>query len=45
MMGACSRVIVLAGPAGFSKPHLAERLGLPVLRLLIYAIDETRDEE
>lgn len=27
------RVIVLAGPSGSGKSHLAERLGLPVLRL------------
>jgi uridine kinase len=29
----CARVIVLAGPSGSGKSHLAERLGLPVLRL------------
>lgn len=28
-----ARVIVLAGPSGSGKSHLAERLGLPVLRL------------
>lgn len=28
-----ARVIVLAGPSGAGKSHLAERLGLPVLRL------------
>src|SRR4051794_21286198 len=28
-----SRVIVLAGPSGAGKSRLAERLGLPVLRL------------
>ena len=28
-----ARVVVLAGPSGAGKSHLAERLGLPVLRL------------
>jgi uridine kinase len=28
-----ARVVVLAGPSGAGKTHLAERLGLPVLRL------------
>ena len=28
-----ARVIVLAGPSGSGKSHLAERIGLPVLRL------------
>ena len=28
-----AQVIVLAGPSGAGKTHLAERLGLPVLRL------------
>jgi uridine kinase len=28
-----ARVVVLAGPSGSGKSHLAERLGLPVLRL------------
>jgi uridine kinase len=28
-----ARVIVLAGPSGAGKSHLAERIGLPVLRL------------
>ncbi len=28
-----AEVIVLAGPSGSGKSHLAERLGLPVLRL------------
>jgi uridine kinase len=28
-----ARVVVLAGPSGSGKTHLAERLGLPVLRL------------
>ncbi|QIX25888.1 ATP-binding protein [Nocardioides sp. JQ2195] len=28
-----SRVLVLAGPSGAGKSHLAERLGVPVLRL------------
>lgn len=28
-----ARVIVLAGPSGAGKSHLAERLGLPILRL------------
>ena len=28
-----ARVIVLAGPSGSGKSHLAERLGLPILRL------------
>lgn len=32
-MGVPARVIVLAGPSGAGKSRLAERLGLPVLRL------------
>ena len=34
-----ARVIVLAGPSGSGKSHLAERLGLPVLRLDDYYRD------
>jgi uridine kinase len=33
MSGVRARVIVLAGPSGAGKSRLAERLGLPVLRL------------
>ncbi len=33
MAGVPARVIVLAGPSGAGKSRLAERLGLPVLRL------------
>jgi uridine kinase len=33
MCGVLARVIVLAGPSGAGKSHLADRLGLPVLRL------------
>ena len=34
-----ARVIVLAGPSGAGKSHLADRLGLPVLRLDDYYKD------
>ncbi|MFC5176085.1 uridine kinase family protein [Nocardioides taihuensis] len=34
-----ARVIVLAGPSGAGKSHLAERLGVPVLRLDDYYKD------
>jgi uridine kinase len=33
MCGVLARVVVLAGPSGAGKSHLADRLGLPVLRL------------
>ena len=34
-----ARVVILAGPSGAGKSHLAERLGLPVLRLDDYYKD------
>jgi uridine kinase len=34
-----ARVVVLAGPSGAGKTHLAERLGLPVLRLDDFYLD------